>query len=100
MGHIKIYIVSIHYLYKDLDGKYTPAIIDYYTPYLYTNQNRAKGFISRIIERWKNEGFDIAKEPSDLNEKLSNFHKCIWEFINIVSDEKRVIILDPTLTEE
>ena len=99
MAHMKIYIVSTHYLYKDLSGNYTTGNSDYSTPYLYTNQKKAIGFISRIIERWKNDGFECKNEPSDMNERLSQFHKCIWEYINIVSDEKRVIILDPTLTE-
>lgn len=99
MAHMKIYIVSTHYLYRALDGNYTTGNSDYSTPYLYTNLKKAKGFISRIIERWKNDGFSSVREPTDLNEKISNFHKCIWEYINIVTDEKRVIILDPTLTE-
>lgn len=99
MAHMKIYIVSTHYLYRDLSGKYTTGNSDYSTPYLYTNLKKATGFISRIIERWKNDGFECKTEPSDMKDKLSQFHKCIWEYINIVSDEKRVIILDPTLTD-
>lgn len=99
MAHIKIYIVSFHYLYRRLDGDYTSGNSDYSTPYLYTNLKKAQGFISRIIERWKNDGYVCKTEPADLNEKISNFHKCIWEFTNIVSDEKRVVILDPTLTD-
>lgn len=99
MAHMKIYIVTTLYLYRDLSGKYTTGNSDYSTPYLFTNQKKAKGFISKIIERWKNDGFKCYTEPSDMNEKLSNFHKCIWKCINIVSDEKRVIILDPTLTD-
>lgn len=96
---MKIYIVSTHYLYRALDGDYRTGNSDYSTPYLYTNQKKAKGFISRIIERWENDGYECKTEPSDINDKLSHFHKCIWEYINIARDEKRVIILDPTLTE-
>lgn len=99
MAHIKIYVVTTYYLYRDLRGNYTTGNSDYSTPYLYTNQKKAKGFISRITERWKNDGFECYVEPSDMNDNLSHFHKCIWKFINIVSEEKRVIILDPTLTE-
>lgn len=96
---MKIYIVTILYLYRDLSGNYKTGNSDYSTPYLYTNQKKAKGFISRITERWDNDGYFCAREPTDLNEKLSNFNKGIWEYINIKNDEKRVIILDPTLTE-
>lgn len=99
MAHMKIYIVSTHYLYRTLNGDYTTGNSDYSTPYLHTNQKKALGFISRITERWKNDGFECTKEPADIKEKLNQFNKCIWEFINIVSDEKRVIILDPTLTD-
>lgn len=99
MAHMKIYIVSTHYLYRALNGNYTTGNSDYSTPYLFTNQKKAKGFISRIIERWENDGFECYAEPSDMNEKLSNFNKCIWKYINTISEEKRVIILDPTLTQ-
>ena len=96
---MKIYIVTTLYLYRDLSGRYTAGNSDYYTPYLFTNKIKAKGFISQIIERWNNDGYFCAREPSNINEKLSNFNKCIWEYINITNDEKRVIILDPTLTD-
>lgn len=99
MAHIKIYIVSFYYLYRKLDGDYTSGNSDYSTPYLYTNQKKAKSFISRVTERWKDDGFECTIEPADMEEKLNQFHKCIWEFTNIVSEEKRVAILDPTLTE-
>lgn len=99
MAHIKIYIVTTLYQYRDLEGNYRVGSLDLSTPYLFTNQKKAKGFISRIIERWKNEGFDSVREPTDVNEKLSNFRKCFWECKNIAADEKRVIIFDPTLTE-
>lgn len=99
MAHMKIYIVSTYYLYRRLDGDYASGNSDYSTPYLYTNQKKAIGFISRIIERWKEDGFNCTKEPTDMKEKLNQFNKCIWEFTDIVSDRKNVIILDPTLTE-
>lgn len=99
MAHIKIYIVSIHYLYRDLRGNYTTGDSHYSTPYLFSNRKNAKSFISRIKERWEKDGFSCANEPTDLDEKLSNFHKCIWEFLNIMEENKRVIILDPTLTD-
>lgn len=99
MAHIKIYIVSFHYLYRRLDGNYTSGDSDYSTPNVYTNQKKAKSFISRIIERWKDDGYECTIEPTDMDEKLNHFNKCIWEFTNIVSDEKRVVILDPTLTD-
>lgn len=99
MAHIKIYIVSFHYLYRRLDGNYTSGDSDFSTPYLYTNLKKATGFISKIVDSWKEDGFNCTMEPADMNEKLNQFNKCIWEFTNIVSDEKRVVILDPTLTD-
>lgn len=99
MAHIKIYVVTTLYLYRESEGNYTTGNSDYSTPYLYTNLKKAKSFISRVTERWKDDGFECTIEPADMDEKLNQFHKCIWEYVNIVSDEKNVIILDPTLTE-
>ena len=99
MAHIKIYIVSTYYLYRTTNGDYALGNSNYSAPYLYTNLKKAIGFISRIIETWKNVGFDCTKEPADMKEKLNHFNKCIWEFTNIAKDEKNVIILDPTITE-
>lgn len=99
MAHIKIYIVSFHYLYRKLDGNYTSGNSDYSTPYLYTNLKKATGFISKIVDSWIEDGFNCTIEPADMNEKLNHFNKCIWEFTNILSEEKRVVILDPTLTD-
>lgn len=99
MAHMKIYIVSTYYLYRTINGDYALGNSDYSTPYLFTNQKKAIGFISRITSGWKNSGFDCTKEPADMKEKLNHFNKCIWEFTNIVSDHKNVIILDPTFTE-
>lgn len=95
---MKIYVVTTHYLYIDPSGIYSTGNSDYTTPYLYTNLKKATAFISRIIERWKEDGYDCKKEPSDMLDKLKAFNMCIWVFFNQASDEKRVIILDPTLT--
>ena len=97
---MKIYIVSFHYLYKDSKGNYTSSNMEYFTPYLYTNLKKAKDFISKIVESWKEDGFNCTMMPADINDKLNQFNKCIWEFTNIAKDQKNVVVLDPTLTEE
>ena len=96
---MKIYIVSFHYLYRTINGDYASGNSNYSTPYLYTNLKKAKDFISKVVDSWKEDGFNCTMEPADINDKLNQFNKCIWEFTNIAKDQKNVVILDPTLTE-